>query len=170
MKKLIIILLITFSSCISLRRDQIKLEKINQRHPEVIAEKCSEIYIPIDSIIETIRYVPGETVYIDNFAEVNCDSMIKYVKDTNVTKKVKVKCPPSTITRDSVFTHTETVKTNKAAIFLLQKSKDSLTKVSIEQKQKIKVKNKYLAILGSIFGLLILWTIFRNYIKTTLHI
>ena len=77
MKKLIFIFLLTLTSCISLKQDSRKLHKISQRHPEVVAEKCKEVFNPADSIHESIMYLPGITKYIDNFVEVNCDSAIK---------------------------------------------------------------------------------------------
>lgn len=167
MKKLLIVLALLSTSCISLKQDQRKLHRISQRHPEVIVEKCAETFNPADSVHESIVYLPGITKYLDNFVEVNCDSVVKYVKDT---KYYKVKCPPSKTIRDTILKEKYIKEVDKASVYLLNKTKDSLTKNIIKQEQKIKTKNKYLAILCSIFGILVLWTIFKNYIKTTLPI
>lgn len=171
MKKLLFILLMLLTSCITTKQDRNKLQRISQRHPEVIAEKCASSFNPTDSVYESIVYLPGETKYIDTFVEVNCDSVIDALKNTNKIKdintskiKIKVKCPPSI--RDTILKYKFVKEVDKASIFLLEKSKDSLSTIITQQNLKIKNKNRILYIIGSIIGLLAIWFIFKNYIKT----
>lgn len=163
MKKLLFIFLLLFTSCISLKQDRNKIQRISQRHPEVIAEKCASSFNPTDSVYESISFLPGETTYVDNFVEVDCDSFIKYVTHT---KTIKAKCPPSIIIRDTILKDKFVKEIDKSSIFLLVKSKDSLSQIIIEQKTKIKTKNKTLIIIGTILGIIIIGFIFKNYIKT----
>lgn len=165
MKKLLIFIALLIASCNTLKQDSRKLHRISQRNPELIAEKCKETFNPADSIHESIVYLPGVTKYLDNFVEVNCDSVVKYVKDV---KFYKVKCPPSITIRDTIVKDKFIKEVDRASIFLLEKSKDSLSQVSTEQKTKIKTKNKTITILGSILGLLAIWTLFKGYIKRTI--
>jgi hypothetical protein len=175
MKKILFIFLLLITSCISLKQDSRKLHRISQRHPEVIVEKCKVSFNSADSIHESIVYLPGITKYMDNFIEVNCDSIInsfktiKEKKDIN-TSKFKVKCPPSKIIRDTVIKEKFIKEIDKASIYLLEKTKDSLSQVSMEQKTKIKTKNKTIVILGSILSLLAIWTLFKLYIKRTIGV
>lgn len=164
MKKILLFIgLIFITACNTLKQDRLKVTKISNRHPEVIAEICKISFNSSDSIHESIVYLPGVTKYIDNFAEVDCDSVVKYVKDV---KFYKVKCPPSITIRDTILKDKFTKEIDKASIFLLEKSKDSLSQIIIEQKTKIKTKNKTLIIIGTILGIIIIGFIFKNYIKT----
>ena len=163
MKKLLFIFLLLFTSCISLKQDRNKIQRISQRHPEVIAEKCASSFNPTDSVYESISFLPGETTYVDNFVEVDCDSFIKYVTHTKI---IKAKCPPSIIIMDTILKDKFVKEIDKSSIFLLKKSKDSLSQIIVEQKTKIKTKNRTLIIVGTILGLIIIGFIFKNYIKT----
>lgn len=164
MKKLILCIIPFLLIACNTQKLAIKrIDKISHKYPEVIAEKCKTSFNPSDSIHESISFLPGETTYVDNFIEVDCDSFIKYITHTKI---LKAKCPPSITIRDTILKDKFAKEIDKASIFLLEKSKDSLSQIIIEQKTKIKTKNKTLLIIGTILGLIIIGFIIKNYIKT----
>lgn len=166
MKKILLITsLIFITACNTLKQDRNKIQRISQRHPEVVAEKCASSFNSTDSTYESIVYLPGDTEYIDTYITVNCDSIVKYIKDTMYIKAVKTKCPPSTNRVDTVIKNKYIKEIDKSSIYLLEKSKDSLLNKVTIQNTKIKSKNNWLIALSSIIGLSLIWTIFKGYIK-----
>ena len=167
MKKLLLFTGLIFIIACNTQKLAIKrVDKISHKYPEVIAEKCKASFNPTDSIYESIVYLPGDTEYIDTYVTVNCDSIVRYVKDTLYIKGVKTKCPPSSNRVDTVVKNKFVKEIDKASIFLLEKSKDSLTNIVVVQNTKIKSKNNWIITLSSILGLLALVFIIKKYKKT----
>jgi len=127
MKPTILILILFLTSCHTFKWAEKGITKRDNKYPEIVASICVNRFNPIDSVKEITKYLPGEVIYKYDSIQVNCDSL----KKANPLKplNVKIPCPPS-ITRIDTFKK-EVLKTvsNKAEIYLLNKSKDSLKTV-----------------------------------------
>lgn len=156
MKKLITFLLLITVSCQTLRQDQKKLSKIDNRHPELIDQICAKKYNNTDSVREIIQYLPGQVIFDTNLVYINCDSILK-VKDT--IKKVntkKIPCPPSTYKIDTILKDKFVYISNDAQERVLIKSKDSLNNIVIVTQTKLKIVNKANRIIISILSILLI--------------
>lgn len=165
MKNQLFILLCSFlllSSCHSFKWAEKGIIKRDYYHPSIVENICATRYKPIDSVRETIEYIQGATIIETDTLTLPCDPITKVVK---VPGKTKIRV-------DTFYHGTESIQTNKALENSLRKAKDSaLTEIVKKQQdiskfeQKIKTKNKQIAISYSIIGAIILGLIAYVYIK-----
>ncbi|HNT70279.1 MAG TPA: hypothetical protein PKI83_01330 [Bacteroidales bacterium] len=160
MKKYLILLLIIFSSCaITKQRADKKLDQITRQQPKAVIEKCSQLFNPLDSLIEVYRYIQGDTIFDTIEVVVNCDSIVKHTIDT-VPKPVIIKAP-KIIRVDTVKHEVEKVINDKAKEASLQRTIDSLkTNLTVTQ-TNLKTKTKNYNILLWMVGLYTLFHIVK---------
>jgi len=173
MKKLILILtFLIIASCNTLKQDSRKLSKIDYRHPELVAQICDKNFKSVDSVRETIKYIPGETIIRYNTVRLNIDSLIRTlslrvdsIKDTFF---MDIVCPPSEKRIDTIYADKFMTSTHKANTYLLELDRDNLQLTNLKKddiimtlNQKIKSKNTKMAILSSILGLLVIGFIIK---------
>lgn len=177
MKNILILLSFIFLvSCNTLKKDSKRLNKIDYRHPELVAQKCDDNFTSVDSVHETIRYVKGDPVITYQKVRINVDSLIKTlpprIENHTDTLFMDVVCPPYEKRIDTVYVDKFMTSTHSANVYLLERHRDSLELEVTEaqhrrlvNEHKIDNKNRTIIILSSILGLLALWKIFKGYIK-----
>jgi hypothetical protein len=133
-----------------------KLDKLNKKHPEIVAKFCFDKFPCVTSKIDTIKeieyefvsvecpeYKAKDTVVITRNTIVKGSAVLKYVKQNNTIIKT---------VRDSaqiVFCELELIALNKKC--------NQLTEDNISLKNKVSAKNRYIswliiAILCAIIG------------------
>ncbi len=161
----LLILLVFLTACQTLKQDQKRVNKIHNRHPELIQSICTTIYQPKDSIHETIEYIQGATIISYDTITIDCDT----VKPGKITK---IPCPPSKTRVDTFYKDKFEVVVNKAKVDLLTKSNDSLAKVyqdsrnkEVQLEAKINKKNKTILYLSIILGIIAIIIGIKIYLK-----
>lgn len=101
------------TSCDTSRRAAIRGAKIQAAQPEVMARLCAQYY-PVKEVTTTeIEYIHGRTDTIHNEVMVDCDTVFL---NRDIPRVVRVKCPPSTHTTDTVLKSVVSYKENTAKI------------------------------------------------------
>ena len=159
MKPTILVLIFLLTSCHTYKWAEKGINKRDQKFPEIIASICSSRYNPIDSIKEITKYLPGEIIYKHDSIRVNCDSL----KQLNPNKPLTVKlpCPPSVLKTDTFKKEIFITTSNKAEIFLLNKSKDSLKNIVVTTENRLiqiqdKLTKRNSQLTKAVIGLLLL--------------
>ena len=163
MKKLLILLPLFFIfSCKLTKHKAIKqINKIEQYQPIVLAEKCSNTYHSVDSVINNTIYLPGTVKYDTVSIQANCDSLKRVKpKDSLIYISLPVKHITDTIIKDK-----KTVTTDKAKEFVLTHIVDSLKTDSIKLNTKLDNKNKQVNILALILIIFLIVTGIKIYLK-----
>src|SRR5690606_3424613 len=112
------ILMLTMSACTAIDKlaysetKAVKqVAKAGYYYPEITLAYCNDKY----PFIPSIEYVKGDTIYAYDTVTVDCDTVQGRVINSVVTKIVKVPCPPSTHSVDTVFKTVEDAKKVEAA-------------------------------------------------------
>lgn len=157
---ILLFLLMFLSSCHTFKWAEKGIIKRDYYHPSVIENICATRYKPVDSVRETIEYIQGATIIDTDTLTLPCDPITKVVK---IPGKLRV---------DTFYKALEVKQTNKALENSLRLTKDSAIKEIVKQKediatfeQKIKTKNKQIAISFSLLGCILLGFIAYLYIK-----
>ena len=167
---LALMLLGLFTGCNTLKVDRKRVSKVAFRHPGVLTEYCASKFVGKDSIHTEIKYLPGKVDTIPGeVIVIDCDSV---KKDSTKSHVVRIPCPPSTHTVDTI-NHTETrTVTDPAAVAKIQLLTDSLN----IYKAKLTVKTEDLKVTKcdlrtwklrawGIFGIFLILAIIKLYIK-----
>lgn len=169
-------LLLLLTSCQTVKWAEKGIYKRHLKYPWIVESICATQYDPIDSISTTTDFIEGETKFVHDTITIDCDS----VKNVSNTTIIKVPCPPSKSRVDTFYKEKFVSNTNKAALLLMQKSRDSLKEEykALEIKtsedyivlkestdNKIKNKNKHITILSSILSLIAIFFVGKWLIK-----
>lgn len=169
-------LLLLLTSCQTVKWAEKGIYKRHLKYPWIVESICATQYNPVDSVSTVSDFIEGETKFIYDTITINCDS----IKNSSTTNKVKVPCPPSKLRVDTFYEKRFVSNTNKVALLLMQKSRDSLKEKykALEIKaskdyiilkestnNKIKNKNKHITIISSILGLIAIFFVGKWLIK-----
>ena len=168
---LALMLLGLFTGCNTLKVDRKRVSKVAFRHPGVLTEYCASKFVGKDSIHTEVKYLPGKVDTIPgDVIFIDCDS----VKKDNKPHIVRVPCPPSTHTTDTIYSFETRTTTDPATVARIQMLTDS---VGI-YKAKLVVKTEELKTVKSalrtwkfrawgIFAIFLILIIIKLYIKWT---
>ena len=158
MKKLILlIIVIFFSSCYSLKKAQKQVAKAHYRFPIATSNFCSETFPVKENIVEKTIFKKGTTIVKTDTISVDCDSV---VEDKTSPNKVLIRLQKHTRT-DTIFKEKIIVKENTAKIKHLELQIQSRDR-TIQKKESVIAKKqnwidilKYLLIAACIGGFLV---------------
>jgi len=167
---LALMLLGLFTGCNSLKVDRKRVSKVAFRHPGVLTEYCASKFVGKDSIHVETRYLPGRVDTLPGeVIVIDCDSV---KKDSTKPRIVKVPCPPSTHTVDTLYRDSVIVKTDPAAVAKIQmlsdstafyKAKASTYKEQLNDATASSRRWKYRLL--AVFGLIVLFILIKIFPK-----
>ena len=130
MKYLLFLLCFVLSSCFTMQKAKMKMDKIEDKYPELLANKCAYKY-PVVYKIDTINFTDFINS-VDSFYDFKLDTITK----NDTIYKTKLKESKSFI-KEVIYKHTPTIikiVTDSAKVFSYQVKLDT----SIKEKEKYK--------------------------------
>ncbi len=127
-----IMVLIFLTGCYTGKKAQRQVIKAQSVYPEIVATLCSDMYPPLTLTKDSIVYKKGRAVMLDTlFMSIDCDTVIKNVYQNKV---VRIPCPSTISSVDTVIITKERQVVNKARVKALGSKVRSL-ELTLEHKK-----------------------------------
>lgn len=171
MKKYLSFLAYSLSGFLASCSAEYHLYRAERKDPSIIPATCAKRYPVKEKDSTSIRYIPGNTVYLPSEpVYVNCDSAAK--ADPTGSTKTQVPCPPCPYTVDTMLYYKERIQESTAALELkeiefkrAEKSRDSaiavISAVEASNKELRKEKRNLIISLSAIGAGVLLFLAFK---------
>lgn len=141
----IVIILILFSSCYTIKTAQKQVIKAHLNYPETTSGFCAETFPVKENVVEKTKFIKGETIVKKDTVTVDCDSV---VNDKNTSNKVLIQYETiyqtDTIFKEKIIEKENTAKTKSLQLQLKAKNKIIADKEDvISEKQQLIEMLKY---------------------------